>query len=170
MSPVGHTIIGLAFAAVAMPSMSGPKRKLTCGVAFAAIANLPDWPIPYWGHQRYLISHSVFVNLALIGIAAVLLRRRFRAKLILLATGAWLSHLLLDSFYSHGQGIAIYWPVSTGRLNLAMPWFRNLDLSQSPISGHNLSVGLVELLAFAPILWAAVAFTYWLDKRNGPKP
>jgi membrane-bound metal-dependent hydrolase YbcI (DUF457 family) len=35
----------------------------------------------------------------------------------------WLSHLLLDSFYNHGYGVAIFWPFSTARLALPMPWF-----------------------------------------------
>jgi len=170
MSPVGHTLIGLAFASVALPSVPGRKRKLAAAALFVALANLPDWPIPYWGHDRYFISHSLFVNLALIGILAFFLRRQLPAKTIILGAGAWLSHLLLDSFYSHGQGIAIYWPVSMERLNLAMPWFKNLDLSQSPLSAHNLSVGFVELLAFSPILWVAAASTYWLNQRRTAGP
>ena len=75
---------------------------------------------------------------------------------MLLGAGAWLSHLLLDSFYNHDHGVAIYWPFSDGRFNLAIPWFNTLDLSQSSISQHNLSVYTIELAAFLPVLIMSV--------------
>ena len=152
MSPVGHTIVGLAFASIALPNIHGFRSKATAAFLFVAIANLPDWPLPNWGHDRYDISHSVFVNCALIFFLGIVLRKLVKAKTGILAAGTWLSHLLLDSFYNHGNGVAIYWPFSSGRLNFAMPWFNNLDLSQSPVSNHNINVYFVEFAAYTPIL------------------
>ena len=39
-------------------------------VLFLGLAVVPDWPLPGWGHDRYAVSHSVFVNLGLILLAA----------------------------------------------------------------------------------------------------
>jgi membrane-bound metal-dependent hydrolase YbcI (DUF457 family) len=138
MSPVGHSLIGLSFAAVALPSVRGRNRQIGLAIAFVAIANLPDWPIPNWGHDRYDISHSFFVNLMLIVLAVSLWRAipLFKSTIpfrcMLLGAGAWLSHLVLDSFYNHGQGIAIFWPFSDGRINFPIPWFNTCLLYTSP--------------------------------------
>ena len=75
---------------------------------------------------------------------------------MVLGSAAWLSHLLLDSFYNHGRGIAIYWPFSDGRLNFSMPWFNTLDLSQSAISQHNLTVYWIEFVAYLLVLIIAI--------------
>lgn len=158
MSPVGHSLIGLSFAAAAFPQSRDPRLQILLPISFVALANLPDWPIPNWGHDRYDISHSIFVNAALIGLVLSFWYSlsRFRSSVnlncMLLGAGAWLSHLVLDSFYSHDRGIAIFWPFSEGRLNFPMPWFNTLDLSQSVVSRHNLSVYSIELAAYLPIL------------------
>ena len=159
MSPVGHSLVGLAFAALALPRNSNWKWRLGLPIVFVAIANLPDWPLPGWGHQRYNISHSVFVNIGLIGLILTLhqLKPKISFRCLLLGAGAWLSHLLLDSFYNHGQGIAIYWPVSKSSLNFSMPWFNTLDVSQSVFARHNLSVFAIEFVAYLPVLIIALA-------------
>jgi len=161
MSPVGHSLVGLAFAAFAFPESRDLRFRTGLAIVFVAFANLPDWPIPHWGHDRYDISHSIYVNITLIALA--LLIRRFTSKLktgmtlscMLLAAGAWFSHLLLDSFYNHGRGVGIYWPFSDGKLNFAMPWFNTLDLSQSITSRHNLMVYAIEFFAYFPVLVVA---------------
>ncbi len=173
MSPVGHSMVGLAFAAVAIPSLKGRKAKVLAPTLFVAVANLPDWPIPNWGHDRYQISYSVFVNVAFISFvfacwtALPKLRSAIPTPCMLLGAGAWLSHLVLDSFYNHGRGIAIYWPISKGRLNLAMPWFNTLDLSQSMIARHNLSVCAIEFTAFLPIMIVALTVASKIKDRSG---
>ncbi|HCN75957.1 MAG TPA: hypothetical protein DIT13_02035 [Verrucomicrobiales bacterium] len=160
MSPVGHSITGLALAALALPGKA-PRRWLG-GAAFIAIANLPDWPLPGWGHDRYEISHSLFVNLALITTGALVwrsipaLRQALTARLILLAACAWLSHLLLDSFYNHGKGLGIGWPLLEYRLNLPVPFFRIVDTSLALWNPRNLSVFAIELLAYSPLLALAL--------------
>ncbi len=131
MTPVGHSLVGAAVGVVVMPRYKSRWASAAFLSVFVALANLPDWRLPYWGHERYDISHSVFVNLALIIVCAAVLRicKFTRANIgawpmIIGGAIAWLSHLFLDSFYSHGQGIAIFWPFSTARLALPMPWFR----------------------------------------------
>lgn len=172
MSPVGHSMVGLGFAVIAMPALPSRTSRLVLAALFVAIANLPDWPIPGWGHDQYRISHSVFVNLILIGIVWSVLcsdysfRRSISNRCFALGGGAWLSHLVLDSFYNHGNGIAIYWPISKARLNLAMPRFNNLDLSQSIISQHNLSVFALEFIAFLPLLAVVLIIKFQFEKRS----
>jgi membrane-bound metal-dependent hydrolase YbcI (DUF457 family) len=101
--------------------------------AFTLVATAPDLPFPFWGHYSYRVSHSLFVNLAVVAAVVGLLivpraRRSEAAWRWVVAGGAaaWLSHLLLDSFYSHGHGIRIFWPLSDAALNLPLPWFHVL--------------------------------------------
>lgn len=174
MSPVGHSLVGLAFAAVAFPSIRSRKWKVVAAIAFVALASLPDWPLPNWGHDKYKVSHSIFVNVALISIliAAWFLISRVKAAIplpvVLLGSGAWLSHLLLDTFYNHGIGLKIYWPFSEARLNLAIPWFNVIDVKQSILSQHNLSVYGIEFIAYTPILLLTIfATNFFRRKTNG---
>jgi len=134
-------------------------------MTFVCLANLPDWPIPNWGHDRYDVSHSIFVNVGLIAVIILLgavchfsqfARNRIPVRCLLLGAAAWMSHLLLDSFYNHGRGIAIFWPISDARLNLAIPWFRTLDLSQSVLNARNLAVLGIEAVAYGPVLGATL--------------
>lgn len=170
MSPVGHSITGLAIAALALPAGVKRTRLWLGGAAFIALANLPDWPLPGWGHDRYEISHSLFANLALIATGALIWRaipawrQALPARLILLAACAWLSHLLLDSFYNHGKGIGIGWPLLEYRLNLPVPLFRIVDTSLPPWHPRNLSVFAIELIAYSPLLALA------LRHRRGKSP
>jgi hypothetical protein len=172
MSPVGHSLVGLSLASLAIPAMWSRRQKLLIAVVFVALANLPDWPIPAWGHDRYAISHSLFVNIALIGVVALLwsfvprLRALIPLRCLLLGAAGWLSHLVLDSLYNHGRGIAIFWPLSDGRLRMPIRWFSTLDVSQSAFSQHNLSVFAIELLAFAPVLVFAVLIAGVVRRRG----
>jgi len=164
MSPVGHSIIGLTFATIAVPVVSKPLHRVVLAAAFVVFANLPDAPIPNWGHDRYDISHSLFVNAALALALSMLAWRRFKTRIILLAACAWMSHLLLDSFYNHGRGVGIYWPISNDALNLSMPWFNTLDLSQSPVAPDNLWVYGIEAVAYGPILLITIFAVAWRTK------
>ena len=176
MTPMGHSLIGLSFASLALstPKNATNHRWRNCGVAltFVALANLPDWPLPNWGHDRYDVSHSIFVNAGLICTVIAVMKTLATGKwfsqprFLMLAAMAWLSHLLLDSFYNHGRGIAIYWPVSSQRLNLAIPWFSNWDLSQPVTSPDNLSVFGIEFLAYTPILLGSLLVSYKIRNRR----
>jgi|SRR3989304_307785 len=176
MTPIGHSLVGMAIGVVCMPRYKGFLPKAAILTGFIALANLPDWRLPGWGHTRYEISHSVFVNLALIIVFAVLLRlcNPIRTGIaswpvILGGAAAWLSHLLLDSFYNHGLGVAIFWPLSTARLALPMPWFRALPSSPPPLTIDTFYIYLVELLFYGPILLVAIGWRYWRFRRMSTK-
>ncbi len=150
MSPVTHSLVGFA---IGYAAARRDEQRLAFALAGVALANLPDWPLPGWGHDAYHVSHSLALNLLLIGIAAIVANRWLsRRQLTLLAT-AWLSHLLLDSSYGHGQGIQIGWPLVDFRLNLPIPWLRTLDI-RNPLSWRNLKVALLELATFGPVVLA----------------
>lgn len=172
MSPVGHTLLGLSLAAFAVPNPVTLRSSIVTGFAFVALTNLPDWPISRWGHDRYDISHSLFVNLSLISVTYLVwartasLRKHLSPLFVTLATLAWLSHLLLDSFYSHGNGVDLLWPFADGRLNLALPWFDTLDLhNHSVFDDKNLKIFGIELIAYSPVFLLAVFCRWWVERR-----
>ncbi|MBN1309926.1 MAG: metal-dependent hydrolase [Anaerolineae bacterium] len=130
MTQIGHALTGAAIGVLCKPDHT-PSRWLAAYLGvFLLLSNIPDLPFKHWGHDRYDISHSLFVNLLLIAVTvmALLPLKAFRSqiggwKTIGGGSAAWLSHLLLDSFYNHGYGVAIFWPFSDARLALPMPWF-----------------------------------------------
>ena len=131
-------------------------------VAFALLANVPDFGFKNWGHDRYDISHSVFVNLLIILVVITGLwllpgvRARIGGRTVILGGAAsWLCHLLLDSFYNHGLGVAIFWPFSAARLALPIPWFSVL-ISPLPITWQGVQVWAIELASFLPLLLLAI--------------
>lgn len=130
MTPVGHTLTGLTLGVAVLPAHWRPRAKVALLVAFGLVANGPDWQFPHWGHDRYYLSHSIFVTLALAGVVMGILaawpamRRRIGGwPVAIAAAAAWTSHLLLDCLYNHGLGLRLAWPLSDYRLNLALPWF-----------------------------------------------
>jgi membrane-bound metal-dependent hydrolase YbcI (DUF457 family) len=157
MTQVGHTLMGTALGILSLPPHASPGRKVGYLAAFALLANLPDLPLPYWGHDRYDVSHSLFVNLLLSLLAVALcawqpgIRQRVGGPAVLV-TGvlAWLSHLLLDAFYNHGHGVAIFWPFSPASLALPIPWFSVVP-SIPPITTAHLREYGAEFASYFPL-------------------
>ncbi len=137
------------------------QRAIIIGVYIFA-AYIPDLPVPGWGHWQYHISHSVFVNiLIMIPFVIILCYLKYAKNIgsyvvIIGAMIAWLSHFLLDSFYNHGKGIGIFWPFSSSKLALPVPWFSTLQSTSSLLSYYNLKVFLIEFLFYFPIFFAAL--------------
>lgn len=132
---------------------------LVFGHFFVFFANLPDLPLPGWGHDSYQISHSIFLAALLASLMAMLLLvPRFDEKvgktIVIAWSFAWLSHMLLDAMYSHGMGIGIFWPFSNDHLALPLPWFETLRWP--PISEHNRHVLHTELAVFGGLLLLCV--------------
>ena len=170
MTPVGHSMVGLSVGVVCMPRWESARAKALFLASFVMLANLPDLPVRNWGHDRYAVSHSLFVNLAIIVPVVIGLRlgRRFAPSIgswpvLIGGAVAWLSHLLLDSFYNHGEGIRIYWPLWQKSLALPMPWFSSLNSIPPPLDAHTLRICLVEFAFYLPWLLLAV---YWRRHRG----
>jgi membrane-bound metal-dependent hydrolase YbcI (DUF457 family) len=158
MTPVGHSLTGATLFFIFRQYPAGRTQPLAI-LAFIICANIPDLRIPYWGHHRYFVSHSIFVTLAAILILAILLAMVKAAcakmphpRILLGCALAWVSHLLLDSFYNHARGIAIFWPFSNARLSLPIPCFSTLQASPPPLNAHTLKVFAIELAVYVPIL------------------
>jgi len=171
MTTVGHSLAGASIGVLCMPRFPSRLWRAVLIGGFIVLANVPDAPAPGWGHFRYDISHSVFVNLGWIAAAAggpFLVRSARRAiggwRVVAGGGAAVLSHLLLDSFYNHGYGVAITWPVSQARLNLAMPWFSVLHGGWK-LDAHTLQVVWVETLFYGTLLAVCV-----LVRRVGMRP
>lgn len=170
MTPLGHSLTGVALAFIALGSVEQVSVRRTgfTIAAFVLLANVPDLPLPNWGHERYDISHSLFViaPLLALAVAGLLAKRKLLPalgglRLILFAAAACLSHLLLDTFYNHGKGLAMFWPISKTSLALPIPWF---DTIKAPLlSAINLKTFAVELVCYAP--WAALAAIHFRRSR-----
>jgi hypothetical protein len=168
----GHSFTGLSIGLLCMPPAWRRRKKLGLLALTVGLANLPDLPVPGWGHHSYHISHSLFVNLGLILAAAVGLAAWRRAREVLGGwrviaglTAAWLSHFLLDSFYNHGRGVKIYWPLSDASLDLALPWFSVLPGWQTDAAV--LRIFGVEILFYGVLLLLCfVARQLWLRSRG----
>lgn len=159
MTQVGHILTGVACGILNLPSsVSKTRCAIHLGV-FMVLSNIPDIPLPYWGHARYDISHSIFVNLAgcVLLFVSALWFRCFRDRLDdrrILGSGitAWFSHLLLDAFYNHGHGVGILWPFSTATLTLPIPWFSVLPTPLWPLTAEGIRIGFIELISYAPLV------------------
>lgn len=161
MSPVGHTLTGIAIGVLTLPTGASVRSRLVWLAATAGFANAPDLPLPCWGHDRYDISHSVFITtLGVFVWVLIALSLRTTAWRVPLRLGvacalAWFSHLLLDTFYNHGKGLAIFWPLNEGRVALPVPYFSTLRLD-TLFCHHNLEVAAIEGAAFGLLLAVSV--------------
>lgn len=160
MTPVGHSLTGIAVVALASSSDWKRKQWAIAVPAFVFLANAPDAPFPNWGHDRYDASHSLFVTgffSALIFLFHAAAKRLIGGypvsnRVATAACVAWFSHIFLDSLYGPGNGIVVTWPFGEGRLDLPVPWFETLG--PFPIdwfSAHSAKVFAIEFVCYAPI-------------------
>jgi len=173
MTPIGHSLFGTSVGIMCMPQFKKIRARAVFLTSFAFLAYIPDFPVIGWGHNRYHVSHSLFVNLAIIVIIIVFLSFSKNARgmiggkyVILGGIIAWLSHFLLDSFYKNNQMIAIFWPFGNGRLALSILWFRTINVSVSLLDPYNIKVYLVEFLFYFPILLVSIFLRKQLFQKS----
>ena len=169
MTTIGHSLTGLSIAVLTLPPGQSRRWYVLASICFVAVANVPDFPLPGWGHNAYHISHSVFVTMLLSSLLALLLywptiNERVGAKVLAVWSIAWLSHLPLDSMYAHGQGIAIFWPFSNAHLAMPVSWFETISLPAR--SEHNLRVFRIELLIYGTVLFSCAGLRWAWSRRN----
>jgi hypothetical protein len=156
-------LTGAALGTLSLPSSVSKMRYVAHLGVFTVLANISDIPLPYWGHARYEISHSIFVNLAIcvLTLTALVWSRGVNSRLdnwhvAGFGMSAWFSHLLLDAFYNHGAGVGILWPFSTATLALPIPWFSVFPLPLWPLTAERIDIGLIEFLNYAPFVLIAI--------------
>jgi membrane-bound metal-dependent hydrolase YbcI (DUF457 family) len=166
MTTLGHSLTGLAALALVIPPHLSWLVRLAWVVLFIALASIPDWPLPGWGHQDLLVSHSLWLNTALWAALAAILKKwdpDRSGKTPILAAGAfaWLSHLLLDTLYGDLPGVAIFWPLSDAPVSLPVPWLKTLPHVPPPFDATVIWILCLEFLTFAPL----VGIACWLRRR-----
>ena len=173
MTPFGHTLVGLTIGYTAIPRAVPPRQKLYCLAAFALLANLPDLPLPFWGHPHAYASHSIAVCLMGSVVFGGLLLWRYRGRfpfmprIILAGSLAWLSHMILDAMYSWGVGLPIAWPFGRARLALPVSWLHIANKSHV-FSMHNFRVAIYEVLTFGPPLLAVLLAKHIYGRAKAP--
>lgn len=165
VTTVGHSLTGLSIAVLALPKGKSLMWYLLVGHFFIFFANVPDFPLPGWGHASYEVSHSVFLTGLLASMMALLLflpkfNEQVGAKVVLFWSITWLGHMVLDALYNHGQGIGIFWPISDAHLVLPVPWFETL--TWPPFTEHNRRVFLIELGVYGALLLLCI----WMRSRR----
>jgi membrane-bound metal-dependent hydrolase YbcI (DUF457 family) len=105
VTTVGHSLTGLSIAVLTLPRGKSLGWYLLVGQFYLFFTNLPDFPIPGWGHNNYHVSHSIFVTLLLASLFCLFLlwptiREQVRARVFLAWSLTWLSHMPLDSLYN----------------------------------------------------------------------
>ncbi len=155
MTTVGHSLAGLSIAALTLPKGRSLLWYLLVGHLFIFFANVPDFPLPGWGHASYQVSHSIFVTMLLASTLGLLMfipgfNSRVGFRVLVLWSLTWLSHMVLDSMYNHGLGIGVFWPFSDAHLVLPVPWFETL--SWPPVTEHNRNVFATELAFYGTLL------------------
>jgi membrane-bound metal-dependent hydrolase YbcI (DUF457 family) len=170
MTPIGHTLTGLAIGYTAIPRDVPTKQKFGYLAVFSLFASLPDLPLPYRGHSSFEISHSlVTCTVGVMVIGSLLLwkyKGRFPFTPMMIFAGAlcWFSHILLDSMYSWGIGTPFAWPLGKARLALPVPWLHIANKTDI-FSLYNVRVAIFEILTFGPLLLLAVLFKQFLPRK-----
>lgn len=160
MTTLGHSLTGLALLTLIIPTRLSWLQRLCWIIAYIAISNIPDWPLPAWGHRQLAISHSLWVNSALCAMLAALLWKGLpdrveKRPVILTAALAWLSHLGLDALYGDLPGVAIFWPFSESLATLPLPWLTALPHVPPPFTSRVIQILGYEFLTFSPLLLLA---------------
>ena len=163
MTSLGHILVGASIGLLCMPpTLEKTRQRLAFVAGMIFVANLPDWPVPGWGHFRLDISHSIIVNGAVMLLIALGMRqwfgpafRKYRIAVVGVAI-AWMSHFLLDALYADGR-VAIFWPISDASVSLPVPWLKTMPHVPPPFDRRVLTIFMFEALTFAPLLALAVA-------------
>ena len=171
MTNVAHTLTGLTLGVACMPAQKPKKWKAVYLCLCALLANFPDLQLPFWGHGGYYrVSHSLFINLALVFLLVLpfFFAKRLRGEAggAWAVTGfalAWMSHLLLDTFYNVKKGLMMFWPLSEARVSLAMPWF---NVVTEYFSVRTLRIVLIEVAFYGGILALVIVLKGLLIRRK----
>jgi membrane-bound metal-dependent hydrolase YbcI (DUF457 family) len=167
MTGIGHTLTGVAIGVICLPENKSRRWQFVQLALFGILANVPDFRLSDWGHFRYYVSHSIFVDLFVILkiLPIFILLKTFREKIggwsvVIGGVSAWLSHLLLDTFYNHGIGLMMFWPFSDARLALPIPLFSVVTHIPPPLRLDTVRILGIEFVFYGALLLLVV----WLKQ------
>jgi inner membrane protein len=177
VASLGHALVGVAAWQVARRRLGAGPSGWAGALGWAALALVPDldvvafrFGIPYaapFGHRG--ATHSLAFA-ALLGLVVLAWTRRWSVGLLAAAVVA--SHPLLDMLTDGGQGVALWWPLSSARL-----FFPVRPLPVAPIgtrlaSWRGARVLAVEAVVFAPLVWLASRLPHRTGRtvRRSPSP
>lgn len=173
MTTLGHSLTGLALLTLIIPTGLSWLQRLIWTIMYIALASIPDWPLPIWGHRQLAISHSLWVNLVLCTVLVGLLWKWFpdripKKPVILTIALAWLSHIGMDTFYGDLPGVAIYWPFSDALATLPLPWLTTLPHVPPPFDAQVIQILFFEFITFSPLILLAYGLRrIWLKGEQG---
>lgn len=165
MTSLGHSLVGASVGVLCIPGIDKLQRRLIIFVATIAVASLPDWPLPNWGHFSLALSHSIVVNGAVIVCLVVGLCLKSPSVwqvhrcVIIGLIAAWLSHFLLDALYVDSR-LAIFWPLSEATVSLPVPWLKTLPHVPPPFDEKVVRILMFETLTFMPLLVLAAVIRW----------
>lgn len=187
MASLGHVLVGLALArahqrastprarSAQVEAGTSLRRRALSFVAFPALAMLPDldviafaFGIPYrdaFGHRG--ASHAMLTGLVVGALAGVLIARLTRTPIgvtVLLAALAMVSHGLLDTLTTGGEGAALFWPFTHERYFAPFRPIPVAPIGLGFLSMRGLYCAAVELALFSPFLVYAL-----LSPRERPR-
>jgi hypothetical protein len=171
MTPIGHTLTGLAIGYLAVPREVPRQQKTLCLAAIALLASLPDLPLPFWGHAHLEISHSLVSCTAGVLVIGSLLLWRYKGRfpftptMIVAGALAWYSHMVLDAMYNRAIGLPVMWPFGIVRLNLPVPWLA-IGNKTDILSMYNVKVAMFEMLTFGPLLLLSILVKHYMGRRS----
>jgi membrane-bound metal-dependent hydrolase YbcI (DUF457 family) len=172
-SPVGHALGGFAFGWLAARS-SRLDRPVLAAAIFAGLGAVPDLDILVEGTHR-LYTHSIAAVGLVALLAAMSLRRAggriadasSRRALVIAATAAYASHLLLDWLGDDRSvpiGIRALWPFTDAYFQSELRWFPPVE-RRYWLPGFwtaNLRAIGWEMLVLSPL----VAIAVWARARS----
>ena len=170
--PVAHGLIGASVVAALLPSSrSRIALPLLIG-AFLGISPDFDYALNWLrvgrGGWHHGFTHSLPFAL-LIGMVMVVLLREWKARSLMVFTGAFASHTLLDYLLTESQGVALWWPFTDHRYKLRLPnpidytwddssfWETAMDVTK---------IVVTELLIFVPVLLVVLLIRRAVVKRS----
>ena len=170
--PVAHGLLGVSVAvALRQPSQSRLWKPLLIA---ALLSICPDfdyalnWLRISGGGWHHGFTHSVLFAFSTGLITAMVLGER-HVRSVILYSAVTVSHTLLDFLMTESRGVALWWPFTNQRYKLRLP--NPIDYTWSSASLREaafdlLSISLVELLVFAPLVLVVVLVRKLLLQRR----
>ena len=165
-TPVGHYLVGLAFAGLAARAPA-TRRRAPWWALLACVPDLdvlPGLAVGSLAKFHHGASHSVTAAVVVaLAVGAVVARRRGRLSpaVVALALALYGSHLLLDGVTADPMspvGMPLLWPFSEATFQAPWSLLPNVQHTSGPVvSLHNVVLIVREVLIFAPLVGLVLA-------------